>query len=166
MTLSMVSRQHELSSAMLNRSPGCPPLSILSFSGAFHGKLCVPRPPLFIANHGAVRCVRATSAPYASPITVRCGVCVPRPPLCIANHGAVCATPAPVHRCAHLVVFGCMCMCMCDSAPVCAGVMCLLISARAYVCTTVRNRERWFLLCNLLNFSVKVPEKFNLELFK
>lgn len=30
--------QHELSSAMLNRSPGCPPLSILSFSGAFHGR--------------------------------------------------------------------------------------------------------------------------------
>lgn len=30
--------QDALSSAMLNRSPGCPPLSILSFSGAFHGR--------------------------------------------------------------------------------------------------------------------------------
>jgi len=30
--------QLELSSALLNKAPGCPPLSILSFSGAFHGR--------------------------------------------------------------------------------------------------------------------------------
>jgi 4-aminobutyrate aminotransferase/(S)-3-amino-2-methylpropionate transaminase len=30
--------QEELNSAMVNSAPGCPPLSILSFSGAFHGR--------------------------------------------------------------------------------------------------------------------------------
>ena len=30
--------QEELNSCMLNSSPGCPPLSILSFGGAFHGR--------------------------------------------------------------------------------------------------------------------------------
>lgn len=30
--------QEDLNSSMLNQAPGCPPLSILSFSGAFHGR--------------------------------------------------------------------------------------------------------------------------------